>query len=103
VIWRILNLDYKQENGYVITAWVSLQAQDDETKSVVRRMYAIDFEDEITEDFIELKNLTEQKVFEWVFQKIDKEKQEEAIQIQLERMVSKPKINAGLPWENTEK
>jgi hypothetical protein len=94
VTWKITNLDRQTSDGFVTTAhWTASAVDGDFSGSIVN---TASFEGS---PVVSYDSLTEADVLAWVWQSVDKEAVESALEVQIAEQKA-PKIASGLPWGN---
>lgn len=100
--WRILNIEYRELDGYVKTVYSVLESKQviNENELFARKVFVNDFNDPIDENFIPLEDLQPETVLEWVQSGLDVELEETQLQQYLDSEAEKhnePKTKKGLP------
>ena len=93
--WTINNLDRETADGLVTTIhWGASSVDGDFVASIVNTQQL-----ERGETFVDYATLTEATVLEWLWEKLDKEAVEAALEAQIEAQRTPVKAS-GLPWSN---
>ena len=93
--WTINNLDRETADGLVTTIhWGATASDEDFVASIVNTQQL-----ERGETFVDYATLTEATVLEWLWEKVDKEAVEAALEAQIEDQRIPVKAS-GLPWSN---
>ena len=93
VTWTINNLDRETANGLVTTIhWGATAVDGDFSASIVNTQQL-----ERGDSFVDYATLTEADVLEWLWEKVDKEVVEAALEAQIEAQRTPVKAS-GLPW-----
>ena len=93
--WTINNLDRETADGLVTTIhWGAAAVDGDFSASIVNTQQL-----ERGESFVDYATLTEATVLEWLWEKVDKEAVEAALEAQIEAQRTPVKAS-GLPWSN---
>lgn len=100
--WRILNIEYRESDGYIKTVYGVLEHKQmiGENEHFARKIYIKDFNGEIDENFIPLDKINEQTVIEWIQIDLDVELEEKQLQQQFDLEVKKhneAETKKGLP------
>jgi L-aminopeptidase/D-esterase-like protein len=91
--WTINNLDRETADGLVTTIhWGATAVDGDFSASIVNTQQL-----ERGESFMDYATLTEADVLEWLWEKVDKEAVEAALEAQIEAQRTPVKAS-GLPW-----
>jgi len=91
--WTINNLDRETADGLVTTIhWGATAVDGDFSASIVNTQQL-----ERGESFVDYATLTEATVLEWLWEKVDKETVEAALEAQIEAQRTPVKAS-GLPW-----
>jgi len=91
--WTINNLDRETADGLVTTIhWGATAVDGDYSVSIVNTQQL-----ERGESFVDYATLTEAAVLEWLWEKVDKEAVEAALEDQIEAKRTPVKAS-GLPW-----
>ena len=92
-LWTINNLDRETADGLVTTIhWGASLADGNFSASIVNTQQL-----ERGESFVDYATLTEATVLEWLWEKVDKEVVEAALEAQIEAQKAPVKAS-GLPW-----
>jgi hypothetical protein len=103
--WKILNLNYKKNDGFVFTVYASLEKEGvfEDRTIIARKMFVFDF-DQKTDSFIDLKDLKPETIIGWITPLIDEKKEIDFLQKiydkQMELLTNQNV--SGLPWESNE-
>jgi hypothetical protein len=92
VTWKIVNLERQTSDGFVTTAHWTCTAQDGEFSA--SSYGSCGFTGDLTKPYA---NLTEADVLAWVWESVDKEATETALDSQIEAQKNPVKAS-GLPW-----
>ena len=92
--WTIANLERKPDDYITIVHW--RVTGDDETNTA-SAYGTINFQQEEGEEIIAFADLTPEIVWPWVYDKLNKEEVEAAVQAKLDELANPPLIS-GLPW-----
>ena len=93
VTWTISQLDRQTSDGFVTTAhWQAVAIDEDYSASVYNTCSWTG------EPTVAYDSLTQADVLAWVWQSVDKEAVEAALEAQIAEQKA-PKIAKGLPWE----
>jgi hypothetical protein len=92
--WRINNLERSQEDYITIVHW---SCSGDDGTNTASSYGTVSFNQEEGEEIIPFANLTEELVKGWMFEKLNKEEVEAAVQAKLDELANPPLIS-GLPW-----
>lgn len=94
VTWTISQLDRQTSDGFVTTAhWQAVAIDGDYSASVINTCSWTG------EPTVAYDSLTQDDVLAWVWQSVDKEAVEAALEAQIAEQKA-PKIARGLPWGN---
>ena len=94
VTWTISQLDRQTSDDFVTTAhWQAVAIDGDYSASVINTCSWTG------EPTVAYDSLTQADVLAWVWQSVDKEAVEAALEAQIAEQKA-PKIAKGLPWEN---
>ena len=94
VTWTISQLDRQTSDGFVTTAhWQAVATDGDYSASVINTCSWTG------EPTVSYDSLTQADVLAWVWQSVDKEAVEAALEAQIAEQKA-PKIAKGLPWGN---
>ena len=94
ITWTISQLDRQTSDGFVTTAhWQAVATDGDYSASVVNTCSWTG------EPTVSYDSLTQDDVLAWVWQSVDKEAVEAALEAQIAEQKA-PKIASGLPWGN---
>jgi len=93
ITWTISQLDRQTSDGFVTTAHWQAVATDGEYSASVINTCSWTGEPTVAYD-----SLTQDDVLAWVWQSVDKEAVEAALEAQIDEQKA-PKIVTGLPWE----
>ena len=94
VTWTISQLDRQTSDGFVTTAhWQAVATDGDYSASVINTCSWTG------EPTVSYDSLTQDDVLAWVWQSVDKEAVEAALEAQIAEQKA-PKIAKGLPWGN---
>ena len=92
VTWTISQLDRQTSDGFVTTAhWQAVATDGDYSASVINTCSWTG------EPTVSYDSLTQDDVLAWVWQSVDKEAVEAALEAQIAEQKA-PKIARGLPW-----
>jgi len=92
ITWTISQLDRQTSDGFVTTAhWQAVASDGDYSASVVNTCSWTG------EPTVAYDSLTQDDVLAWVWQSVDKEAVEAALEAQIAEQKA-PKIARGLPW-----
>lgn len=92
VTWNISQLDRQISDGFVTTAhWQAVATDGDYSASVINTCSWTG------EPTVSYDSLTQTDVLAWVWQSVDKEAVEAALEAQIAEQKA-PKIASGLPW-----
>ena len=93
ITWKINNLERQTSDGLVTTIhWGASSIDGDFVASIVNTQQL-----ERGESFVDYATLTEATVLEWLWEKVDKEAVEAALEAQIEAQKAPVTAN-GLPW-----
>jgi len=93
ITWTISQLDRQISDGFVTTAhWQAVATDGDYSASVINTCSWTG------EPTVSYDSLTQDDVLAWVWQSVDKEAVEAALEAQIAEQKA-PKIASGLPWE----
>jgi len=92
--WTIANLERAQDDYITIVHWRCDGV--DEVNSI-GAYGTVSFNQEEGEEIIAFADLTEELVKGWMFEKLNKEEVEAAVQAKLDELANPPLIS-GLPW-----
>jgi hypothetical protein len=102
--WTITNLERAQDDYITIVHWRCdgsvVTGQDEEGADIIESIGAygtIGFNQEEGEEIIAFADLTEELVWGWTYEKLNKEEVEATVQAKLAEMLNPPLIS-GLPW-----
>ena len=94
ITWTISQLDRQTSDGFVTTAhWQAVATDGDYSASVINTCSWTG------EPTVAYDSLTQADVLAWVWQSVDKEAVEAALEAQIAEQKA-PKIARGLPWGN---
>ena len=94
ITWNISQLDRQTSDGFVTTAhWQAVATDGDYSASVINTCSWTG------EPTVPYDSLTQDDVLAWVWQSVDKEAVEAALEAQIDEQKA-PKIASGLPWGN---
>ena len=94
ITWTISQLDRQTSDGFVTTAhWQAVATDGDYSASVINTCSWTG------EPTVSYDSLTQDDVLAWVWQSVDKEAVEAALEAQIAEQKA-PKIARGLPWGN---
>lgn len=94
ITWTISQLDRQTSDGFVTTAhWQAVATDGDYSASVINTCSWTG------EPTVSYDSLTQADVLAWVWQSVDKEAVEAALEAQIAEQKA-PKIAKGLPWGN---
>ena len=96
--WTIANLERAQD-GYITIAHWRVDGTDDANS--IGAYGTVNFNQEPDEEIIPFDQLTPEIVWPWVFEKLNKEEVEAAVQAKLDELANPPLIS-GLPWATQE-
>lgn len=92
IVWNVSQLDRQTSDGFVTTAhWQAVATDGDYSASVVNTCSWTG------EPTVSYDSLTQDDVLAWVWQSVDKEAVEAALEAQIDEQKA-PKIASGLPW-----
>jgi hypothetical protein len=92
--WRIVNLDRKTSDGFVITAHYTVTATDGDYSA---NTYGTVGYTQESDNFIPFDNLTPEIVTGWVQTSLGKDTVEESLTTQIEAQKN-PVVESGVPW-----
>lgn len=92
--WVCANLERKPDDYITIVHWRCEGSDETNTASAYG---TISFNQEEGEEIIPFADLTEELVKGWMFEKLNKEEVEAAVQAKLDELANPPLIS-GLPW-----
>ncbi len=92
IVWNISQLDRQTSDGFVTTAHWQAVATDGEYSASVINTCSWTGEPTVSYD-----SLTQDDVLAWVWQSVDKEAVEAALEAQIAEQKA-PKIARGIPW-----
>ena len=96
--WTIANLERAQDDYVTIVHWRCDGVEGEGDTAVSIGAYGtVSFQQEEGEEIIPFANLTEELVKGWMFEKINKEEIEAAVQAKLDELANPPLVS-GLPW-----
>ena len=94
ITWTISQLDRQTSDGFVTTAhWQAVATDGDYSASIINTCSWTG------EPTVSYDSLTQNDVLAWVWQSVDKEAVEAALEAQIAEQ-NAPKIASGLPWGN---
>jgi len=94
ITWTISQLDRQTSDGFVTTAhWQAVATDGDYSASIINNCSWTG------EPTVAYDSLTQADVLAWVWQSVDKEAVEAALEAQIAEQKA-PKIAKGLPWGN---
>lgn len=94
ITWTISQLDRQTSDGFVTTAhWQAVATDGDYSASIINTCSWTG------EPTVSYDSLTQADVLAWVWQSVDKEAVEAALEAQIAEQKA-PKIAKGLPWVN---
>jgi hypothetical protein len=99
--WKVLDMEHKTFNGFVIQVSSCYEAQD----GYARKVFKQEFEEVLGPEFIPYENLTEEIVIGWVKNKLGPEAVGETeSSVASEALIKKqeiesPVVKSGKPWE----
>jgi hypothetical protein len=96
--WSIQNLERTPEEYVTIVHW---RCDGVEGEHSLGAYGTVSFNQEEGEEIIPFADLTEELVQGWMFEKLNKEEVEAAVQAKLDELANPPLIS-GLPWSTTE-
>ena len=94
ITWKINNLERQTSDGLVTVVHWGASATDGDFGASIVNTQALERGD----SFVNYDTLTEQTVLGWLWNKIDKDAVESALEAQIEAQKA-PVISNGLPWE----
>ena len=92
--WNIANLERAQDDYITIVHW---RCDGVEGEHSIGAYGTVAFNQEEGEPIIPFANLTEELVTGWMFEKLNKEEIEAAVQAKLDELANPPLVS-GLPW-----
>lgn len=100
--WRILNVEYRESDGYIKTVYSVLESKEliGENELFARKIFVNDFNDPIDENFIPLEELQPETVLEWVKSGLDVELEETQLQQHLDaelKQHNQTEVKKGFP------
>lgn len=101
--WKILDMQHKTSNGYVIETITACEKQD--KPGYARKIFVNNFEGTPGPDYIPYEDLTEELVLQWVKEALGSEtvlKTEADVDAQAaaqKETIENPTIKDGAPWE----
>jgi len=94
IVWNVSQLDRQTYDGFVTTAhWQAVATDGDYSASVINTCSWTG------EPTVAYDSLTQADVLAWVWQSVDKDAVEAALEAQIAEQKA-PKIARGLPWGN---
>jgi hypothetical protein len=99
--WKVLDMEHKTSNGFVIQVLSCYEVQD----GYARKVFKQEFEEIVGPEFIPYENLTEEIVIGWVKNKLGPEAVGETeSSVASEALIKKqeiefPVVKSGKPWE----
>ena len=100
--WKILNMEHKTSDGFVIEVTSVYEKQDG--LGYASELFSSIFEDVVGPDFIPYEDLTEDLVISWVKEALGANKVTEVelavnqLAITKRQEIENPVIESGLPW-----
>ena len=92
--WSVANMERAQDDYITIVHW---RCDGVEGEHSIGAYGTISFNQEEGEEIIAFADLTEELVKGWMFEKLNKEEVEAAVQAKLDELANPPLIS-GLPW-----
>ena len=92
--WTIANLERKPDDYITIVHW---RVTGDDTVNTASAYGTISFNQEEGEEIVPFDQITEEMVWGWVDEKMDRAEVEANVQTQLDELANPPMIS-GLPW-----
>lgn len=92
--WVLANLEYAQDEYVTIAHW---RVTGDDSTNTASAYGTISFTQEEGEEIIPFADLTEELVWSWVDEKMDRTETEAAVQAKLDELANPPLIS-GIPW-----
>ena len=92
--WRVANMERAQDDYITIVHW---RCDGVEGEHSIGAYGTVSFNQEEDEEIIAFADLTEELVKGWMFEKLNKEEVEAAVQAKLDELANPPLIS-GLPW-----
>ena len=92
--WTIANLERAQDDYITIVHW---RCDGVEGEYNIGAYGTVSFTQEEGEEIIPFESLTEELVKGWMFEKLNKEEIEAAVQAKLDEIANPPLVS-GLPW-----
>ena len=97
ITWKINNLERQTSDGLVtVVHWGATASDGDYSASIVNTQAL-----ERGDSFVSYDTLTEETVLGWLWEKVDKEAVEAALEAQIEAQKAPVSAN-GLPWASEE-
>lgn len=93
-VWSIANMERTQEEYITIVHW---RCDGEEGEHSIGAYGTCNFTQEEGEEIIPFADLTEELVKGWMFEKLNKEEVEAAVQAKLDELANPPLVS-GLPW-----
>ena len=94
--WRVANMERAQDDYITIVHW-RCDGVEADTGVSCGAYGTVSFNQEEGEEIIPFADLTEELVQGWMFEKLNKEEVEAAVQAKLDELANPPLIS-GLPW-----
>ena len=96
--WKIANLERAQDDYVTIVHWRCDGVEGEGEAAVSIGAYGtVNFTQEEGEEIIPFADLTPELVTGWMFEKLNKEEIEAAVQAKLDELANPPLVS-GLPW-----
>ena len=92
--WKIAQMERAQDDYITIVHW---RCDGVEGEHNIGAYGTVSFQQEEGEEIIPFADLTEELVKGWMFEKLNKEEVEAAVQAKLDELANPPLIS-GLPW-----
>lgn len=93
ITWTISQLDRQTSDGFVTTAhWQAVATDGDYSASVINTCSWTG------EPTVSYDSLTQADVLAWVWQSVDKDATEAAVQQQIDNAINPPVVTPPLPW-----
>jgi len=92
--WTIANLERAQDDYVTIVHW---RVTGDDGTNTASSYGTVSFQQEEGEEIIPFADLTEEMVMGWMFEKLNKDEVEAAVQAKLDELANPPLVS-GLPW-----
>jgi hypothetical protein len=92
--WTIANMERAQDDYITIVHW---RVTGDDSTNTASAYGTISFQQEEGEEIIPFADLTEELVWGWVDEKMDRAEVEASVQAKLDELANPPLIS-GIPW-----